>query len=142
MKGGLWVPQRIGNELIKRQLAESLVPALERARPVRRSSGVTDASLRPTPAMHYDSMRVTDRFAAFERITLVDDVVTRGATLLACASLLADTFPGIEVRAFALARTDNRVDLEDSSQMLAPALGRVRFNEKTGHLVHEVIEAG
>jgi adenine/guanine phosphoribosyltransferase-like PRPP-binding protein len=44
-----------------------------------------------------------------ERITVVDDVVTKGATLLAAASRLAEAFPNAEVLAFAILRTMGRV---------------------------------
>ncbi|HEX4266428.1 MAG TPA: hypothetical protein VHY36_00975 [Steroidobacteraceae bacterium] len=39
------------------------------------------------------------------RLTLVDDVITRGRTLLAAAARIHAAFPGAEVSAFALLRT-------------------------------------
>ena len=136
MKDSLWVPRRIGVELIEQGLADELQPLLKRVRPVARSSGVTHAEHRPSPAQHYASMSVQARLGSFSHITLVDDVVTRGSTLIACASLLTDAYPGVQVKAFALARSDNRVELEDSREMLAPVLGRITFDERSGRLVH------
>ena len=40
-----------------------------------------------------------------QRITVVDDVITRGATLAACVYLLKQAYPSAEVRAFAVVRT-------------------------------------
>jgi hypothetical protein len=40
-----------------------------------------------------------------ERITLVDDFITKGATVLAGAARLAEAFPDAEIQAFVLVRT-------------------------------------
>lgn len=63
------------------------------------------------------------------RLVLVDDVVTRGATLLACASRLMEAYPSIPVTGFAVARTmsggfdDSIVDLK------VPVRGVIRLTE-------------
>jgi orotate phosphoribosyltransferase len=41
-----------------------------------------------------------------DRVLLVDDVITRGATLIAAAARLREAFPDVSIQAFALARTD------------------------------------
>jgi predicted amidophosphoribosyltransferase len=50
-------------------------------------------------------MRVTGILSKPEVIVLVYDIITRGATLLGAANLLADAFPGTPIRAFAAMRT-------------------------------------
>lgn len=40
-----------------------------------------------------------------QEILLVDDIVTRGTTMLGAASRLRDVFPGVHIRAFAAMRT-------------------------------------
>lgn len=139
VKGGLWVAQRICDELVNKNLATETEPLLERAHPVPRSTGQTKAHLRPTPQTHYDSLSLptTSLFDAPRKVTLVDDVVTRGATLIACATRIRDAFPSVEIQAFALCRTDNTIDLNDSEDMLAPRLGRVRLEAGTGRPVHQ-----
>lgn len=62
------------------------------------------------------------------KILIVDDVVTRGATLLARASLVADRFPEAEVLAFALVRAiSNPLDFH---RMLMPVAGTVTLREQ------------
>jgi orotate phosphoribosyltransferase len=58
------------------------------------------------------------------RVLLVDDVVTRGATLLAAASLLRAQNLQIDITAFALAR-GGEAALTDIKQMLAPMIETV-----------------
>jgi adenine/guanine phosphoribosyltransferase-like PRPP-binding protein len=55
-------------------------------------------------ATHYDSLRATASLTAGPILTIVDDVVTRGATMLAGAARLSDAFPAATVRCFALIR--------------------------------------
>lgn len=63
-------------------------------------------------------------------ITVVDDVVTKGATLLGAASLLAGAFPRAEIRAFALVRTQGYV--KDIERILDPVVGRISRTRNGG----------
>jgi adenine/guanine phosphoribosyltransferase-like PRPP-binding protein len=54
---------------------------------------------------------------------LVDDVITKGATLLAAASRLHETYPRAKVTGFALVRTLGFVD--DVEQIVEPVIGMV-----------------
>ncbi len=58
------------------------------------------------------------------RVTLVDDVVTKGRTLLAAASRVREVLPRAEVSAFALVRTMNLV--LDIERIVEPCVGRIR----------------
>jgi hypothetical protein len=62
----------------------------------------------------------------FTRITIVDDVVTRGAMLLAAAQLVAAAYPDAEVRAFALVRTCNLGPEIDRS--IDPVIGTITLS--------------
>lgn len=138
VQGGLWVAQHICEEFVRQQLANEAAPLLERSERVPRSTGQTQAEHRPTPQVHYDSLSVQagSLFDAPHKITLVDDVVTRGATLIGCASKLKDTYPNVEIQAFALCRSDNKIELTNSNEMLAPRLGHIRFNTTSGKIIH------
>jgi len=45
------------------------------------------------------------------QITVVDDVVTRGSTLLACSWVLAERFPHAIIRALAVVRTMSNAEI-------------------------------
>lgn len=62
-------------------------------------------------------------------ILLVDDIVTRGATLLGAANRLAEAFPAARIRAFAAMRT-----ISDPSEFIAtyePRSGTIEHRELT-----------
>ena len=50
-------------------------------------------------------MRVRRGIEDFAEIVILDDIVTRGSTLIAAAARLAEVYPKATIRAFALART-------------------------------------
>lgn len=56
-------------------------------------------------------------------LVVVDDVVTKGATLLAAAAVLQEAFPASRVRGFALVRTMGLVLEVD--RILDPCLGTI-----------------
>jgi hypothetical protein len=58
-------------------------------------------------------------------VVLVDDVVTKGRTLLAAATRIQEAFPDTEVRAFALLRTMGLIP--DVAQLLEPCVGEIRW---------------
>ncbi len=120
----LWVPRRISEALVAAGLGASVVPCVERVTAVAKSASAAPGQ-RPTIATHIESMQVLIQAPA-ARITVIDDVVTRGATLFAAASLLASTFPLADVRAFALIRTRGlQADIE---QVVDPTVGTITRN--------------
>ena len=79
-------------------------PLLRRVKEVRKSA-YAPPGMRPTPGEHFDSLAVSPLHPACAAITLVDDVVTKGATMLAATSRVREEWPEIPVRGFALVRT-------------------------------------
>lgn len=56
---------------------------------------------------------------------LVDDVITRGATLLGSASRLCEAFPDIPIRAFAVLRTVSNP--EEFSSIYSSLVGNIKL---------------
>lgn len=104
VEGALWTPRRIAEELIGQGLGKEILPCVRRVTAVPKSASAGWGQ-RPSPQTHFESMAADPVLAKPSRVTVVDDVVTKGATLLAAASHVRGLFPSAEVRAFALVRT-------------------------------------
>jgi len=124
-KGALWPSLKICEALIAEGLGGSIETCLERVQPVTRSSTAAPGG-RPGPEDHYDSSVVRSQlsFPSGQSITLVDDVVTRGASFVGLTGRLEEAFPGLVVRSFALVRTMSYGDVQ---AVLDPAEGSVTF---------------
>lgn len=99
----LWVPDRIANALKDEGIGIWVI----RIKAMRKAA-LSQAKDRPTALDQYNSMVVDTAIARPEEILLVDDIVTRGATLLGAANRLADAYPGIRIRAFVAMRTQSK----------------------------------
>ena len=95
-----------------RGLGRETLPLIARIRPVAKSAYAAPAE-RPDAVEHHDSMDVQRTLVTPRRILLVDDVVTRGATLLGAASRLLEAVEHSDVRAFAFIRTISPGEVED-----------------------------
>ena len=121
----LWVPRDFCQILLAGGFGMGLSTCLERSRAVPKSAFALPGD-RPKPSTHYASMSVARPLFAPHRITLVDDIITKGATLLAAASRLAEAFPSCEIRAFAVIRTMTRIEID---RILAPCVGVITYND-------------
>jgi hypothetical protein len=117
---GDWVGERLAWCLKQLGLAAEVWPVLRRRYAVRKSAYAA-AGERPSVLEHYasfaverslsggalpsSSSAVCERRGNELRLTLIDDVITRGRTLLAAAGRLREAFPQAQIRAFALLRT-------------------------------------
>jgi len=102
--GALWVPERLATALVKMGLGKSVYQYLIRFKALRKSASSL-AGDRPTPTEHYESLLVQKSLVEPDEILLIDDVVTRGHTLLGAASRLFSVYPNAHIRAFAAMRT-------------------------------------
>ena len=133
--GATWVAEQLAAGLAARGLAGSVWLGLQRRVPVRKSA-TSLSGHRPTVVTHYRSLAAGQapdgrsgvhpvQTRSPERLLLVDDVVTKGRTLLAAAARLRELCPASEVRAFALVRTMGLVGHID--HLVMPCEGEIRW---------------
>lgn len=127
------VTERLALELLKCGLGGSMWAALKRSRPVVKSATAL-VGKRPTVLEHRESFMLVAGGSVARgipqgerprRILLIDDIVTKGRTLLAAAATLQDALPEAEVRAFALARTLGLVP--GLEHLVVPCEGEIRW---------------
>ncbi len=121
----LWVPLLLAQALVRHGLGHSCEPCLARSEPVEKAA-TSPASSRPTAARHYETLDVHALLFQPGEIVLVDDVITRGATLLGAASRLQEMFPRARIRAFAAMRAISSP--EDFEALLHPCVGTVSLS--------------
>ncbi len=126
LEGALWPSKLICDELVSQGLARESAAILKRVTAVTKSSTAA-AGERPKPLDHIKSMEVDDQtnFAA-ERITIVDDIITKGSTLLGAASHIQEVFPTAKIWVFALVRTTGLIP--DVDKVIDPVIGEVALN--------------
>jgi hypothetical protein len=105
----LWLPRYAGQ----------VVELCARERPFRELFA-RDAWLVPAPGCTPAPVE-----SAVRRIVLVDDVITKGRTLLAAAAKLRGQFPHADIRAFAMVRTMGF--LHHAERLLEPCEGFVHW---------------
>lgn len=130
VEGGIWPALNIAAALVERGIGAAVLPCLSRSSAVRKSAFAV-AGARPRPAEHYDSIQCRSMVSDRSSLCLVDDVITKGATLLAAATRLQDAFPQANVSAFALVRTLGFV--EDIEKMMDPAVGTITLRGDEAH---------
>jgi hypothetical protein len=140
VRAGRSVGERLAWCLMELGLAAAVQPLLLRRHAVRKSAYAATGE-RPSVLEHHASFAVAGtpwgeapvgrcRLAgrlggAGLQLTLVDDVITRGRTLLAAAGRLREAFPSAQIRAFALLRTLGRGELP--RRTFDPCEGEVRW---------------
>lgn len=105
-------------------LGHSVWPGLRRIRAVQKSATALPGT-RPSVGCHYDSFAIDPTDALPSQVVLVDDIVTKGRTLLAAAARLHEAFPGVRIRGFALVRTMGLVP--GVNKLLDPCVGQIRW---------------
>lgn len=125
IEGGIWPASNIASALVRHGIGAAVLPGLERVTAVPKSAFAASGT-RPKPIDHYHSMQATKMVTDRGWLCLVDDVITKGATLLAAASRLQETYPQAKVTAFALVRTLGFVD--DIDRIVEPATGSITLH--------------
>jgi hypothetical protein len=122
VSGALWPAQVICREIVAQGLAKAVEPALKRITRVTKSAGARE---RPDIQKHMETMEATPWLSDGEapRVTIVDDVITKGATLYAGCVMIRELMPRAEVKAFAVVRTISHGDVEN---ILQPCVGEIK----------------
>jgi hypothetical protein len=123
-RAGVSVAELLATALLEEGLGRSVWTGLHRIRPVLKSATAMPGS-RPTVATHYESFAADPSESCPRQVMLVDDVVTKGRTLLAAAARLQEAFPHAQIRAFALVRTMGFVP--GVNRLLDPCVGDIRW---------------
>jgi predicted amidophosphoribosyltransferase len=122
----LWVPERIATALVSVGIGKQVASCLIRSKAVPKAA-LSSPSERPTAEKHYESITVQGILSKPDEIVLIDDIVTRGATLLGCANRLTDAFPQCRIRAFAAMRTISNPN--EFENVYSPCIGTIDLYE-------------
>ncbi len=120
-----WGSELIAHALYAVGIGTNVARLLRRRQAVAKSAFAVPGE-RPSVDQHYLTLRVTRVVPPSATFVLIDDVVTRGRTLLAAASRLAEAYPDATIRAFALIRYRGLVD--DLAQHEDPCVGFIRWD--------------
>jgi hypothetical protein len=121
----LWVARRLAFVLQDARLGAEVWTGLRRVSSVERSASAWMWH-RPTVPQHYQSLTVIPSAKSPSNIVLVDDVITKGRTLVAAAMRLREAFPAAGIRAFALVRTMGLI--LDIDRLFDPCEGAIKWN--------------
>jgi predicted amidophosphoribosyltransferase len=123
--GFLWPAERICACLLAEGLGRDILRCLARTQPVQQASSAA-AGQRPNPPDHYASItvRAPQSRAYPSRITLVDDVITRGSSFVGIVPRIQEVYPDATVQCFALVRTISSGDVD---VIFAPTAGIITY---------------
>jgi hypothetical protein len=117
------VASHLARALLDAGLGQGIWPGLHRVQAVPKSATAAPGA-RPTVAHHYESFAVETALPPRE-VLLVDDIVTKGRTLLAAAARVQEAFPRAHIRAFALLRTMGFA--AGVNRLLEPCVGEIKW---------------
>ena len=132
-EGALWPAKTLCDLLVKYKLGAQVYPIIERHTTIRTSK--SSPGNRPEPPEHLATLDIKNELVSHSSITVIDDIITKGATLLASASLVAKRFPSASIRCFAFQRTRGLQD--DIDQLIEIVAGKIRYEAARGYLFRE-----
>lgn len=121
----IWPADRLARALVAAGLGQSVRRLLARKIPLPKSA-LQAPRERPSLEQHLESLEVAE-LVPDSPLILVDDVVTRGSTLLTAAMTLATVKPELEISAFAAMRTLGKVP--EIPSLLDPCQGRIWLDQ-------------
>jgi predicted amidophosphoribosyltransferase len=128
--GHVWVAADLADAFVRQGLGIAAWAGLRRVRAVRKSATALPGA-RPSVARHYESFLIERSRLTPQSVVLIDDVITKGRTLLAAAARVHEAFPDAQIRAFALLRTMGLIS--GVQQLLDPCIGEIRWQAGDAH---------
>jgi hypothetical protein len=123
--GGTWAAAELARALVEAGVGSATWPGLRRISAVAKSA-TSAKGWRPSVARHYNSLLLAPPLKIRPgRVVLIDDVITKGRTLLAAAARVREALPHTQIRAFALLRTRGLISGIDN--LLEPCRGEIRW---------------
>jgi adenine/guanine phosphoribosyltransferase-like PRPP-binding protein len=121
---GTWVAADLARALVHAGLGTMAWPGLHRVCAVPKSSTAARGA-RPTVSCHFESFLMERSSVDPAGVVLIDDVITKGRTLLAAAARVREACPHAQIRAFALLRTMGFI--AGVEHLLDPCRGEIRW---------------
>jgi predicted amidophosphoribosyltransferase len=122
--GGTWAAAELARALVEAGVGSATWLGLRRISAVAKSA-TSAKGRRPSVARHFDSFRLEPLQIRPRRVVLIDDVITKGRTLLAAAARVREALPDTQIRAFALLRTMGFIS--ELSDLIEPCRGEIRW---------------
>lgn len=120
-----WPCKVLCEEMLKHGLGNKSIHALVRHESVAKSSFQTHGN-RPPASIHFKSLKYVGGISSTDKVVIVDDILTKGATMLAMASHLAESAKVRNIACFALMRTRNF--LEDIDKIIEITRGQIVYD--------------
>ena len=118
-----WPSRDLCAEFVRVGLGARWLPLLSRTVSVPKAAFSLPGE-RPAALTHFESLEAAQDLTAGSTLTVVDDVITRGATMVAAVARLKEAYPNATIRGFALIRT---MSAEPILAVKAPCGGVVRL---------------
>jgi predicted amidophosphoribosyltransferase len=116
----------MASAMVKNGLGKEVVPCLSRIKSVPKAATSLPKD-RPKAIDHYRSMSVQKLLKKPSKILLIDDIITRGSTLLGSANRLSEIYPTTPIFAFAAIRTISNP--HEFNKIYNPSTGTISLNE-------------
>lgn len=126
-KGALWPAQEIATALRNEGFGNTVRPCLRRLKAIPKAA-TSSPKDRPKARAHFDSLDVEDPLDLPSQLTLIDDVITRGAQMFGAAWRIWAARPDVVVRGFAVVRTIS--DPDDFTAIGDPCMGTISWRNE------------
>lgn len=122
----LWPARELCKAIVAQGLAREMSLLVNRVQAVAKSALAKSAAERPAPHHHFESTSVQAALHLFRgrTLVLVDDVITRGSTMMGIHGRLVETLPTTEVKCFAVLRSMGSKEIDN---VYEPVQGMVRI---------------